>query len=97
MPQQSIAGVRARGFDAMEARPTTFARSHGEPDRSASSPHVARARSYCTETLETHRSVSRPSENGVTAVLVQARKEATADAQLASVHDLAPSTRRMGR
>jgi hypothetical protein len=98
MAGRSMTGVRARGSNAIEARPTTSARSHGQPDRSASSPRVARvARSYCTETLETHRSVSRSSESGVTAVLVQARKEAAADAHLESVHDQAPSTRRMGR
>jgi hypothetical protein len=80
MSLQLTAEVRNRGFDATDSGHASVIRPQGQQDQAESwRDSSSRSRSNCTDTLNAQRPLRRRSENGVSAVLVQARKEATAD------------------
>lgn len=92
MALQLTAETRNLGIDATVAGHAAVIRSHARQDRTASwrdSPNAPG--SNCTDTLDAQRPLRRHSETGVTAVLVQARKEATADAHRETVRSQAPA------
>jgi hypothetical protein len=97
MALQLTAETRSRGIDVTVAAHAVI-RSHARQDRTASwrdSPNAPG--SNCTDTLDAQRPLRRHSETGVTAVLVQARKEATADAHRETVRSQAPAQLRSAR